>query len=175
MKRLLFIFFPFVLVAVTRCYGQSDPEFPKGFIMHLKLHNGMVTDFKSSPDLYAGGVQLVPQVTVVEHLLRVGIIADGLYTGKKIQAAAGPNLSLKIATIYAGIFGSAANINVNFDHLWATEHETLIGGGINADLGNLIVIGLSAHRDYHFHTWWFQNSIGVRISKKVKPVDIINQ
>ena len=40
-------------------FAQTDPEFPKGFIMHLKLHNGMVTNFTSSPDLYVGGVQLV--------------------------------------------------------------------------------------------------------------------
>jgi len=40
--------------------SAQDPEFPKNeFIMHVRLHNGMVTDFHSSPDLYVGGLQLV--------------------------------------------------------------------------------------------------------------------
>lgn len=135
----------------------------------------MVTNFKSAPDLYVGGLQLVPQVTVVEHLLRVGVIADGFYTNKKIQAAAGPTLSLKVTTINAGIYGSAANLNINFDHLWGTGHQQLLGGGITADLGNLITIGLTAHRDYHFNTWWFQSAAGIRISKKKKIAEPFNQ
>src|ERR1700755_455808 len=81
-------------------------EFPKNeFIMHLRLHNGMVTNFKSSPDIYAGGLQIIPQYTVVENILRAGIIAGGFYSGKKLQGEAGPTVSFKLKTIALKSFG----------------------------------------------------------------------
>lgn len=141
-------------------------EFPKGFIMHLKLHNGAITNFKSPPDLYVGGVQLVPQYTIIEHRLRVGLIADGFYTNKKLQGAIGPTLSLLLTEIKAGAKGSVANIHLKLDHLWGTDHQQLLGGGVVADIFNFITIGLTAHRDYYSKTWWLQNEVGIRISKK---------
>lgn len=149
--------------------AQADPEFPKEFIMHLKLHNGMVTNFKSSvADQYTGGVQLIPQYTLWVNKIRGGVIADLVYTGKKLQAAFGPTVSLKLKSFKAGPLGSAANLHLNFDYLLGTEHERLVGGGINADLLNWIVIGFSAHRDHNLNTWWFQNSIAIRINKVKK-------
>jgi len=144
----------------------QDPEFPKNeFIMHVKLHNGMVTNFKSMPDLYVGGIQLVPQYTVIANRLRLGIIADAFYTDKKVQAAAGPTLSFKLATINVKKFGSGGNINLSLDQLWGTGHQRLFGGGINIDLLNFIVAGISMHRDYYLNSWWIQGNFGFRISK----------
>lgn len=144
----------------------SDPEFPKEYIMHVKLHNGMVTDFNGeTPDQYTGGIQLVPQYTFVPHLLRGGVILDAYYTGKKLQAAVGPTLSIKLLTLRAKPFGSLGNLHLNIDHLWGSEHQQLLGGGINADIGNWIVIAFTGHRDYNLNTWWLQNSIAIRISK----------
>jgi hypothetical protein len=159
------------IVFAVKLAAQKDPEFPKGFIMYAKLHNGMITNFKNTPDLYVGGVQLVPMFTLVEHKLRGGLIADGFYTGKKLQAAVGPIIAWKIKTINAGEFGSAANINLSFDHLWGSEGQRLAGGGVNADLLNILLLALTAHRDYHLNAWWFQSSIGIRISKKHKVAE----
>lgn len=153
----------------------QDTEFPKGFIMHLKLHSGMVTTFNTVPDLYVGGIQLVPQVTVIEHLLRVGIIADGFYAGKKVQGAIGPTLSLKLKTFKAGFYGSAGNIHLIANHLWGTSDEHLVGGGLVADVLNKITFGITAHRDYNLDTWWFQSELGFRISKPKKPKEAFNQ
>jgi len=172
MKKTIFLALAFHLAIFAA--AQNDPEFPKGYIMHFKLHNGMVTNFKAAPDLYVGGFQLVPQCTVVPHLLRAGIIADGYYTGKKLQAAFGPTVSLKIKTLQAGIFGSAGNLHLSFDHLWGTEHQKLVGGGINADVGNLIVIGVTSHYDYGHSNWWFQSSVGIRIGKRTKTPEPFN-
>ena len=153
-------------------HAQNDTEFPKGFIMYAKLHNGMVTDLKVHPDLYVGGVQLAPQLTVIEHTLRAGIIADGFYTDKRIDGAFGPSLSLKIKTFKAALqgapIGSIGNINLIVSHVWGSGHQRLLGGGVIADLGNIITIGITAHKDYFLNTWWFQNEIGVRISKPHK-------
>jgi len=152
--------------------AQSDPEFPEGFIMYGKLHSGMITGFSKAPDLYVGGVQLAPQVTVVPHLLRAGIVAGAFYTNKKIGGEFGPSISLKLKTLKASLkgaeMGSLGNINVLIDHLWGTNNQRLAGGGILFDIGNLLTVGLTAHRDYRLKNWWFQSEIGIRISKKKK-------
>ena len=154
-----------------KLFAQADPEFPKEFIMHLNWHNGMVTNFNgTAPDVYTGGFQLVPQYTLVPHLIRAGVIGDVLFTDKKLQAAFGPTASLKLKTFALKPFGSGGNIFINVDYLWGTQHQHLFGGGINADLANKLVIGLSVHRDYSLNTWWLQSTVGIRISKiKKKP------
>lgn len=151
--------------------AAQDPEFPKEeFIMHLRLHNGMVTGFKSSPDLYVGGLQLIPQWTVVENYLRLGLVAGGFYTDKKLQGAIGPTVSLKLKTIALKNFGSGGNINLSLDHLWGTQRQRLLGGGLNVDMLNFIVAGVSLHRDYHLNNWWLQGTMAFRISKVKKPL-----
>lgn len=170
LKRIFFLALFFFFFSYS--HAQNDVEFPKGFIMYAKLHNGMITDFTASPDLYVGGLQLAPQYTVVEHLLRAGVIAGGFYAGKKIQGAFGTSLSLKLKTFNAKLdgasVGSLGNINLMVDHLWGTGKQRLLGGGIIADIGNLITIGITAHRDYGLNNWWFQSEVGIRISKKRK-------
>ncbi len=146
--------------------SKDEPEFSKEFIMHLKLHNGVITNFHGTyPDQYVGGIQVIPQVTLINHKLRGGVIVDGFYAGKKFQAAFGPTVSLMVKSFHAGPLGTAGNLHLNFDYLFGTEKEQLIGGGINAEIGKWIIIGLSAHRDYNLNTWWIQNSVAVRITK----------
>ncbi len=150
----------------------QDPEFPKEFIMHLNLQSGIVTSFNNAPELYTGGVQLIPQYTFVINLLRGGAIAEAFYTNKNLQGAIGPTLSIKLMTLYAGKFGSIGNINLSFDHLWGTGREHLLGGGINLDLANKFILGLSLQRDYNLHNWWIQSGLAFKISKtkKTKPI-----
>jgi hypothetical protein len=159
---------------MQHCFAQ-DTEFPKGFIMHAKLHNGMVTNFKAGADLYVGGIQLVPQFTVVKNKMRAGIVAGAFYNGKIIDGQFGINTSVKLKTINALVFGGAANINLSAEHLWGTSKQKLIGGGINADVLNKVVLGFTAHRDYEFKTWWLQMSLGIRVSKKKKTKEKFNE
>ena len=156
-----------LLCGCISAFSQDDPEFPKKeFIMHIKLHSGLVTNFHApAPDLYVGGLQLTPQFTVIENHLRLGLIGDGYYSGKKMQAAIGPTVSLKIKTLALKNFGSGGNLNLSVDHLWGSGKQRLLGGGINIDLLNFIVAGISVHRDYHLNSWWIQSSFGFRISK----------
>ena len=166
----------FLFFFATNIFAQSaDTEFPKGFIMHAKLHNGMITNFKNSPDLYVGGIQLIPQLTIVEHKLRAGIIAGGFYGGKKIEGQFGPTVSIELKTINAGVFGSAANVHASIDHIWGTGKQKLIGGGLHIDLLNKLILGLTAHREYQFNTWWLQTALGIRLSKKKKVKEIFNE
>lgn len=135
--------------------------------MHLNLHSGMVTNFSAgTPELYTGGIQLIPQYTFVTNLIRGGVIVDGFYTDKNLQGAFGPTLSIKLLTLKAQPFGSLGNINLSFDHLWGTGKQRLLGGGINADIANLFILGLSVQRDYNLGAWWLQSNLAFRISKK---------
>jgi len=146
----------------------QDPEFPREFIMHLNLQSGIVTSFNNAPELYTGGVQLIPQYTFVTNLMRGGAIAEVFYTSKNLQGAIGPTISIKLKTLMAGKFGSIGNINLSFDHLWGTGSERLVGGGINLDLANKFILGLSLQRDYNLSTWWIQSGLGFKISKTKK-------
>src|ERR1700743_3337456 len=87
----------------------QDTEFPQEFIMNLNLHSGMVTSCNNSPELYTGGVELVPEYTFITNLVRGGAIVDAFYTAKSLQGAIGPTLAIKLATLKAGQFGSIGN------------------------------------------------------------------
>ena len=150
-------------------------EFPPGFVMHAKIHNGMVTDFHSGADLYVGGFQFIPQVTVVPGKLRAGVIAGGFYAGKTFEGQFGPTISVKLKTFNAGPFGSAANLHLSGDHLWGTGKQKLAGGGIHIDLLNKLVLGFTAHRDYEFDNWWLQTALGLRLSKIKKTKEPFNE
>ncbi|MEO6456077.1 MAG: hypothetical protein ABIN97_18495, partial [Ginsengibacter sp.] len=101
----------------------EDTEFTDtgSVLLQLRLHNGLTTNFKSRPDLYVGGVQLAAYVTPksLVHVMRVGILADGFYTDKKLQAAVGPTIAIKLKTFKSdplGRFGSVGNIHLSADH-----------------------------------------------------------
>ncbi len=155
------------------CKAQ-DAEFPKDeFIMHLRLQNGMVTNFKgTAPDVYTGGLQVIPQYTLVQNKLRGGIIAGAFFINKKWNAQFGPTISYKIKTLSAGVFGSGGNIHLSAEHLWGTQKQRLFGGGIHLDLANKLVLNFSLHRDYNLNNWWLQNGIAFRLSKVKQPKPI---
>ena len=172
MKYLFYISFNLFFIS---CLAQTDTEFPPGFIMHAKLHNGMITDFHRGADLYVGGFQLIPQVTLVPGKLRAGVVAGGFYGGKIVEGQFGPTISVKLKTFNAGPFGSAANLHLTGDHIWGTGKQKLAGGGIHVDLLNKLVLGLTAHRDYEFNTWWLQSALGLRLSKIKKTKEPFNE
>jgi hypothetical protein len=181
MKRYSFtllLFFSFCCeTALAQHFKPEDTEFKDtGIILvHLRFNNGLVTNFKSAPDFYAGSVQLalfwMPKPFV--HVARIGVIADGFYTAKKLEAAFGPTISLKIKTLTdsLGRFGSFGNIHLTFDHLWGTDQYKLLGGGIIFE-SDFLSLGLTSHRDYEHKTWWFQMLIGIRLNKKPKDADV---
>jgi hypothetical protein len=81
----------------------------------------------------------------------------------------GPTISYKIIEFKGGHFGSLGNLHISLDHLWGTDKQRLVGGGINLDLLNKLVVSLSAHRDYKLSNWWIQSGIAFRISKVKQP------
>lgn len=135
----------------------------------------MNTNFHRGADLYVGGLQFIPQVGVIPGKLRAGAVAGAFYSGQKLEAQFGPTISVKLKTVSAGPFGSAANIHFTADHLWGTGKQKLAGGGIHLDLLNKIVLGLTAHRDYEFNSWWLQTALGLRLNKIKKTSEPFNE
>ena len=151
----------FVLLLFTCKFSSAQTEFEKGFIVHVGLHSGMITN--PGADIFVGGLQVVPQVTIVQHTLRGGVVIGGIYSFKEINGLFGPTLSLKLTEFKASNLGTLGNLNVNADYLWGTHDQRLVGGGINIDLLNKLVVSLTAHRDYNFSDWWFQSAIAFKI------------
>jgi hypothetical protein len=162
--------YTFLLCFICSCsaiFGQT--EFPKEFIAHIRLHSGMITYPDNAPELFVGGLQLIPQVTLVPYKLRGGVVAGAFYSYNSINGMFGPTISYKITEFKGGHFGSLGNLHINLDHLWGTDKQHLAGGGINLDLLNKLVVSLSAHRDYKLSNWWIQSGIAFRISKVKQP------
>ncbi len=145
----------------------QQTEFPREFVTHIKLHSGMVTT--GGADLFLGGLQLIPEYTLIEHKLRGGIIAGAFYSYSEINGLFGPTLSLKLTDFQGGHFGTLGNLHLNFDHLWGTDKQRLVGAGFNLDLLNKLVVSLTGHRDYKWDQWWIQSGIAFRISKVKQP------
>jgi hypothetical protein len=161
---------------LSTVFAQKDPEFPKGWVMYLESHHGIATNFQQSPDLFVGFLSITPQVTIVPSHLRLGGTAGLLFTNKRFDGLFGPNLVAKITTLNVKQMGSILNLQLKAEHLWGTNKQKLIGGGIYAELGQLLLIGLSMHRDYGLNYWWFQGGLGYNLlhKKKGPPVDPLN-
>jgi hypothetical protein len=158
----------FLLLLAINCQAQ---EFPRGeFILHARLHSGLISNFQgNTPDIFTGGIEAAPQFTLLPNRLRGGMVADLFYAGKKWQAAVGPTVSIKLINFGLKNFGSGGNVHLSLDHRWGTGRQRLAGGGIHADVLNLLVLGITTHRDYNLNNWWMQASFGIRLSKVKQP------
>lgn len=147
---------------------MNDSQFEPGWLLLLKLNNGMVTNFKATPpDMYAGGISLNPQVTIVKSKMRAGANAGFVYTGKKSSGMFGPMLSYKIKNL--NILNNTAtfgNLHLIAEANWGTNKQQLAGGGLAIETaGKRIHISFTAQRDYNLNYWWFQSHIGIRLAR----------
>jgi hypothetical protein len=166
MKR--FISGLFIFGIFLSAQAQSDPEFPKGCVLYLQAHDGMVTNFTTAPDLFIAGLSLSPQVTIVPGLLRIGGTAGAIFNNKKTAGIFGPNLVLKLASVQANSLGSILNLQLQLEHLWGTSQQKLLGGLLQSEIGQFFRLGFSIHRDYGQNSWWFQGGLGYNLLRKKK-------
>jgi hypothetical protein len=170
-----------ILVILFFCSQQTfaqnpdDTEFRKGWVTYLKLDNGLTTDFHAAPDLYIGGMQLNPQVTVIVNRLRLGINAGFAYNDKKLSGLAGPSLAYKIKSFDLGEMGGLANLQLVAEHTWGTNSQQLLGGGIGLEALQKILLLFTVHRDYDNNRWWLQSHIGIRLNKTKRTTPDFNE
>jgi hypothetical protein len=151
--------------------AQSDPEFPKGWVMYLEAQQGVVTAFNSSPDLFAASLSLSPQITIIPQHLRLGASGGVAFTNKEFSALFGPRVALKLKTIKLQRLGSLFNLQFQLEHLWGSRDERLFGGGLCFEIIQMLDLSIRAHRDYSLGNWWFQAGAGFNLLyKKRKSV-----
>ncbi len=173
LKRILLVCALFSILS-NSIYAQSndDPEFTKGFVLLLKLNNGLSTGFKSNtPDLYVGGLALNPQMTVVENVLRLGANAGLAFNNKKMSGLFGPMAALKLKTFDTKYMGSYANLHLIAEANWGTDKQKMAGGGLGVEIFKKLHIGITAQRDYSLNNWWFQTFVGIKLNKSKKSDD----
>ena len=172
------LMFPLLsLFYMNACSQQNsdDTEFRKGWATYLKLDNGLISSFNSSPDLYVGGLQINPQVTVIEHKLRIGATAGVVYADKKIAGLFGPSVAFKLTSINLKNLAGLANLQLIAEHNWGTEKQHLVGGGIGLELLQKAILSFTAHRDYNLNTWWLQTHVGIHLKKNKTKEPEFNQ
>ena len=171
MKKVLFTICITLLCSSLFAQEKFDTEFKKGYIGLLKINNGLITNFHTSPELYVGGITLNPQFTVIEHKLRLGANAGFVYSGNKISGIFGPMLAYKIKSINLKTLAGLANIHVLLEANWGTNKQQLFGGGIAIEALQKLHIAFTAQRDYKLNSWWFQTHIGIPIFKTKEKGD----
>lgn len=148
--------------------STATPEFPKGFTGYLNLQQGLVSDFKTTPDFYQIGFSFSPQYTVLPGRLRLGVQVSGIYTMGRWSLQAGPDAALRLFDLRVGVFGTVANIQLVAGHFWGTHDQKLAGGGLQAEIFQLFSLAFTGYRDYGNDRWWLQSSLGFNLIRPKK-------
>jgi hypothetical protein len=159
----------------VRAQETIDTEFRKGWVTHLYLDNGVISNFHAAPDVYVGGAHLNQQYTIVPHKLRAGANAGFVYANKKFSGIFGPSVAFKIKSINLDDLGGLANLQLTGNHSWGTDEQRMIGLGMGLELLQKMIISLSTHRDYHLNNWWIQAHIGINLKKSRAAIREFNQ
>lgn len=165
----------FFLLSAAGLTAQQTTEFSPGWISYLNARQGLYTRFTAGTEGYAGSLSFTPLYTVIPGYLRLGLTASLHYSGQRVNAQAGPSITYRIKTWNAGLFGSAANLQVVMAHVWSGRNQPAVGGGICAELLNRIRMGPSVHHGYRQNEWWFQFETGWRIRSPRKKTEAFNQ
>jgi len=153
----------------------STPEFPPGFTGYLNLQQGIVSDFRTTPDYYQVGFTFHPQYTLLPSRLRVGAQLGAIYTQGRWSAQAGPAVALRLFDMRAGVFGTVLNVQLTAGHFWGSFGQRLAGGGVQAEIFQLFNLAFTGHRDYGNKQWWLQSSLGFNLIRpKKKSSDPFN-
>lgn len=140
-------------------------DFPPGWIIPLELGQGFVKP-KGGNELYLVALQVSPQYTLVEGSLRAGATAGVFYNSSKLQALAGPRVSVKLFTGPKILTATSFNINLLGEFLWGTKSQQLLGGGIGFETSNLFSLSLKVHSDLNLKTTWFQTGLSINLHRR---------
>jgi hypothetical protein len=162
-----------ILLLLLGFYLQSNAqqpplEFDKGWVLNLELLQGF-SKAKKTPELYLADVRLSPQWTIAPGILRAGITGGLLYNNTKLAAFAGPNAALNIKTLKTkpgSLNGSILNVQLLVEHLWGTEQQRLLGGGLRTEIGKMLLLSILTHRDYNLNYWNVEFGVGINFIRK---------
>ena len=156
-----------LLCVAIRSHAQS--ECPRGWIFPLEVGQGAATAFDQSPDFYLATLSFSPQLAVVPGKLRIGVTGGGAFMDKHIYGIGGGRVALLIWDGPKALQSTIFNVQLVGEHLWGTKDQRLVGGGIAAEIGNVLTLSVKSHRDYMLNSWWFQLGLGWNIFRKKIP------
>jgi hypothetical protein len=162
MRQCIWVFLLFLGVESTA------QDFPPGWIVPLELGQGFVKS-SSTPELYLLSLQVVPQITLKEGLLRAGLVAGGLYNNSQLNAWAGPRVAVKLFSGGKILTAGSFHVQLLGEYLLSTASNRLLGGAIALESSNLVAFSLRYHYDTQGKSSWFQTGISFNLSSKRNP------
>ncbi|MBO0929646.1 hypothetical protein [Fibrella aquatilis] len=182
------ILFLSLVALLTAAQAQDTPpadepppdfaEFNRRVVLPLEVGMG----FSSQQSKALSSVQTCPQITLINHRLRLGASVGGAYSAgvpdlktDQWQVYAGPRVSVKLTTLSLALNGLPdgirwGNVQVFVEHLWGQTNTKLIGGGAALEVLKRYSVFVKLHRDYEHQSTWAQfalayNFIGQRKEK----------
>lgn len=146
-------------------------EFPRDSVVgYLELHSGLSTNFQGKiPDLYAGGLDFRPQWVIIDRSVRLGATAGLLFTDTHLDAIIGPSLAWRLFNFHIPEFGTLGNFQLQLDYYWSTRNRQFLGGGPKIEIGRMLIVGLTVHRDFTDNVWLFQTTVGFNLFHTKPP------
>ncbi len=155
---------------IILCYRVTGQDFTEKKVIPLEFSQGLISA-PGSPELYVGQITVSPQFRLGGPL-RAGITAGGFYTARRLSGLAGPRIALKVVQLPKLFTAETGNLHVSADYLFGTGGQQLLGGGIHADIAELLILSLNYRRDLHTPANWFQFGIAYHLSRAKIPTDI---
>jgi hypothetical protein len=151
--------------------GASGQDFNEKRVLPIELSQGFIKS-RATPELFVGQVSLAPQWKLIDRKLRAGLVAGGFFTAGKVYGLAGPQMALKIAQLGKVFTTDVGNIHLTANYQLGTKRQQLVGGGIHADLAEILLLSLRYQRDVHNQANWFQVGLAYHLFRKKIPTDI---
>lgn len=159
-----------VLLLIVLCYRVSGQNFTEKKVIPLEFAQGLISA-PGLPELYVGQLTVSPQWGL-GGTLRAGITVGGFYAARRLNGLAGPRIALKVFQFSKVFTAETGNLHLSADYLFGTGNQQLLGGGIHADLAELLILSLNYRRDLHNRANWFQFGIAYHLSRAKIPIDI---
>lgn len=159
------------LLLLALSLSASGQDFNEKMVLPIELSQGFIKS-RATPELFVGQLSLAPQWKLIDRTLRAGLIAGGFFTAGNIYGLAGPQLALKIARLGKVFTADAGNVHLSANYQFGTRQQQLVGGGIHADLAEILILSLKYQRDVHNQANWFQFGIAYHLFREKIPTDI---
>ena len=159
----------FLLLVVLR-YRATGQDFTEKKVIPLEFSQGLIS-VPGSSELYVGQLTVSPQWRLGGSL-RAGITAGGSYASRRLNGLAGPRIALKVLQLPKIFTAETGNLHLSADYLFSTGGQQLLGGGIHADLAELLILSFNYRRDLHNPANWFQFGIAYHLSREKIPINI---
>lgn len=159
----------FLLLAYSS--AASGQDFREKWVLPVGLSQGFIKS-RATPELFVGQLSLAPQWKLVDRTLRAGLLAGGFFTAGKVYGLAGPQLALKVARLGNVFTADVGNLHLTAHYQLGTGRQQLVGGGVHADLAEILLLSLTYQRDVHNRANWFQVGIAYHLFREKIPTDI---